>query len=163
VCGCANRFQKAKEDKEQKRKEEEHAAAALYDGFVASFSTEEEDTKTFVRGRNSGGDVYKLEGSSSSSSQSSSAAQALPTSNIVRAAGRADKHRQIDDFLSELKSKQDNRTSGGSSSSRGSGRDGDRDRDRDRDWDRDRDRDRGSGRMGGFDQGKLHSMYSHTG
>ena len=75
------RFQKAREEKEAKRKQEEAEVAKVYDSFVASFTHEEDDgSKTFVRGgrveggrpvasangtatstvSSSGGELYKL-------------------------------------------------------------------------------------------------------
>ncbi len=65
------RFQKQRDEKEQKKKQDEVDAAQVYDSFVASF-TENDDVKTFVRGntfqdfgdsQNSGnkaGDIYRL-------------------------------------------------------------------------------------------------------
>ena len=38
---------------EQKRKEEEEAAAKVYDSFVESFTVDEDNTKTFIRGESS--------------------------------------------------------------------------------------------------------------
>lgn len=65
-----SRFQKAREEKEQKKKEEEEAAAKLFETFVASF-TEDDDSKTFVRGGKvnadgevlggKAGDIYKMD------------------------------------------------------------------------------------------------------
>jgi hypothetical protein len=68
-----SRFQKAREDKETKKKMDDEAAALEYDKFVATFS-EVESSKTFVRGGKvnddgrdeiygggNRGDVYKLE------------------------------------------------------------------------------------------------------
>ena len=63
---------------EQKRKEEEEAAAKVYDSFVESFTVDEDNTKTFIRGESSitgssgsdgvkgkVGETYKLSSSSS--------------------------------------------------------------------------------------------------
>lgn len=44
-----SRFQKAREEKELKKKLDDEETAKVYDSFVSSF-TEEEDGKTFVRG-----------------------------------------------------------------------------------------------------------------
>jgi U2-associated protein SR140 len=65
-----SRFQKQREEKEAKKKQEEEETAKLFDSFVASF-TEDDDSKTFVRGGRiqegdgvyggRSGDVYKLE------------------------------------------------------------------------------------------------------
>jgi U2-associated protein SR140 len=65
-----SRFQKAREEKEMKKKLEEEAAAKVYESFVASFE-DDESSKTFVRGgivnEKSGsmveraGEVYKME------------------------------------------------------------------------------------------------------
>jgi U2-associated protein SR140 len=65
-----SRFQKAREEKEQKKKLEDEEAARVYNSFVASFDVDE-SSKTFIRGGkadNEGsvlggmrGDVYKLE------------------------------------------------------------------------------------------------------
>ena len=62
---------------EQKRKEEEEAAAKVYDSFVESFTVDEDNTKTFIRGESSitgssgsdgvegkAGETYKLSSSS---------------------------------------------------------------------------------------------------
>jgi U2-associated protein SR140 len=43
-----SRFQKAREERELKKKQEEQEAASVYESFVASFAVEE-DGKTFVR------------------------------------------------------------------------------------------------------------------
>lgn len=52
-----SRFQKAREEKEAKDKEEAAAAAKVYESFVASFASND-DEKTFVRG--SDGERYKM-------------------------------------------------------------------------------------------------------
>ncbi len=65
------RFQKQRDEKEQKKKQDEVDAAQVYDSFVASF-TENDDVKTFIRGntfqdsgdsQNNGkaGDIYRLD------------------------------------------------------------------------------------------------------
>ncbi len=64
------RFQKLRDEKEQKKKLDEQEAAQVYDSFVASFN-EDEDVKHFVRGstfqdngESSGGkagDIYTLD------------------------------------------------------------------------------------------------------
>jgi hypothetical protein len=66
-----SRFQKAREEAEEKRRLEELETSKLYDSFVASFESDD-SSKTFVRGAGAGrggdddrpgrsGDVYKLE------------------------------------------------------------------------------------------------------
>jgi hypothetical protein len=67
-----SRFQKAREDKEAKKILDELEAAKVYESFVASFTAEEEDVKTFVRGGKiledgqvlggSAGETYRLDG-----------------------------------------------------------------------------------------------------
>lgn len=54
-----SRFQKAREEQEAKRKQNELEAAKVYESFVASFNTDEEGVKKFVRG---GGDseLYRM-------------------------------------------------------------------------------------------------------
>lgn len=66
-----SRFQKAREEKEAKKRQDEQEAAREYDSFVASFVDEEGSSKVFIRGGqtvNSGdrtavapGSVYKPE------------------------------------------------------------------------------------------------------
>lgn len=67
-----SRFQKAREEAEERKRQEERETAKLYDSFVASFEGDG-DGKTFVRGAAStsssgegppgrGGDVYRLAG-----------------------------------------------------------------------------------------------------
>jgi hypothetical protein len=59
-----SRFQKAREDREIKKKQEEEETAKIYEGFVNSFS-DNDKSKTFLK---SGGDLYKLDSSNKSSS-----------------------------------------------------------------------------------------------
>mmetsp|Transcript_23814 Transcript_23814/g.32777 ORF Transcript_23814/g.32777 Transcript_23814/m.32777 type:complete len:93 (-) Transcript_23814:3197-3475(-) len=47
-----SRFQKAREEKELKKKLDDEEAAKVYDSFVASFTEDEQNGKTFVRGGN---------------------------------------------------------------------------------------------------------------
>lgn len=57
-----SRFQKAREDKELKKKEEEREAAAVYETFVKSFSDTSSSSKAFVRGSTDGkASAYKQE------------------------------------------------------------------------------------------------------
>ena len=44
-----SRFQKAREEREQKRLQEEKEAASVYESFVASFEVDDDASKTFVR------------------------------------------------------------------------------------------------------------------
>ncbi|RYG69336.1 hypothetical protein EON64_02975 [archaeon] len=44
-----NRFQKAKEEKEARRKQDEEEAAKVYESFVESFSANDEYAKTFIK------------------------------------------------------------------------------------------------------------------
>lgn len=73
-----SRFQKAREEKELKKKQDENEAAQVYDDFVASFTNEDDANKVFIRGgkiNNSGstseadtstsGDVYRMVSKSS--------------------------------------------------------------------------------------------------
>jgi hypothetical protein len=140
---------------------------------VASFAGEEEGSKTFVRGSGGysgssrSGDVYKLESSTSSTSARTSSRSELSGSQpgpasttpgttpfggaIMRATGGTNKHRQMDDFLSELRSKQDTRGSRGSGGGNDDRHDRDRHSDRDNEYERDRDRGHGRGdRDGGM-------------
>ena len=70
-----SRFQKAREEAEEKKRQEDLETSKLYDTFVASFETDDR-SKTFVRGGSSGtddkgsmyrtglpGEIYKLEAS----------------------------------------------------------------------------------------------------
>ena len=45
-----SRFQKAREEKEAKKRQDEQEAAREYDSFVASFVDEEGSSKVFIRG-----------------------------------------------------------------------------------------------------------------
>ena len=78
-----SRFQKAREEKELKKKLDEEAAARDYDSFVASFQDDESTSgKTFIRGgqmkeddKSFGGkrgEVYKLDRSNSITSETRS-------------------------------------------------------------------------------------------
>lgn len=69
-----SRFQKAREEKEIKKKQEEEETAKIYEGFVHSFS-DSDKSKTFLK---SGGDIYKLDSSNNSSSSSSSISSTKP-------------------------------------------------------------------------------------
>jgi hypothetical protein len=56
------RFQKAREEKELKKKLDEEEAAKLYDSFVDSFKDEDQNSKVFIRGGRVHGDGEVLGG-----------------------------------------------------------------------------------------------------
>jgi U2-associated protein SR140 len=69
-----SRFQKAREEAEEKKRQEEAEAAKVYDSFVASFQGDDNNSKVFVRSSTSA--------PSSSSSQPSHNTVNVPTNKI---------------------------------------------------------------------------------
>jgi hypothetical protein len=129
-----SRFQKAREEKELKQKLDDEATAKVLDSFVSSF-TEDSESKTFVRGGlstkgghdpaiygGSRGEVYKLEsrprGMSSdlgnnldTGGTNCSATNTLSSSSSSNSQQVPKGKRQIDDFLNEIKGRQEARES----------------------------------------------------
>ena len=84
------RFQKIREEKEQKIKEEEEAAARVFDSFVASFEVDDKDSKTFLRGSSGKSDdqdkssnVYKLSSDASKTKSSSGSGGAAEIDDLM--------------------------------------------------------------------------------
>lgn len=109
-----SRFQKAREDAEEKRKEEEKEAAKVYQSFVASFEVPDDGGgKTFVRG-NSGvggveqsGEVYRVAAPAPSpaaiATPAPSPARVQSSGANITPANNAKPVREMDKMLQEMK------------------------------------------------------------
>lgn len=120
-----SRFQKAREEKEAKRKLDDEEAAKVYDSFVESFNVDGSSTGDFVRGAAGGGgeagtgpaSAYRIDGGRGSGRKMTEMESLMSEMKNSRndssggVGGGGNKGtagtRQIDEFMNELKMKQE--------------------------------------------------------
>eukprot|EP01031_Cornospumella_fuschlensis_P028329 gene28329-34204_t len=103
-----NRFQKAKEEKEAKKRQDEQEAAQVYETFVQSFSAKDSDdyAKTFIKA-GVGGDeekAYRMDSGFLDSSKT--VRSSSPPSSSSRPAATKKREREMDKFLEEIRERQ---------------------------------------------------------